>query len=542
MLTLGKAETGLIKIDLDSLMTGRMLIQANSGAGKSQTLRKLLEETHGKVQHIVVDPDGEFSTLRKHFDYIICAPKGGDVVATPQTAVVLARTLLELRVSAIVDLSELKAHERVLFVRRFFESLMDAPKKLWHPVLVALDEAHIFCPEKGKAESANAVIDMACRGRKRGFCLVAATQRLSKLHKDVAAELLNKLIGRTSLDIDVKRAADELGLNAKEAFNLLRSLKVGTFYVYGSALSEDVQKVAIGKIKSSHGKRGRMANLKTPPPTAKIKKILKKVGDLATQADEEIKTIADLKRENGDLKRKLKQGGGISEKEVKEKIAVAVGIAKKEFSGILKAIEKIVQSGLKKNPGFVMPVSEESWGSSIPLKPTLITASMLTNDNGITPQRGKILDAIAMVQNMGVEEIHRNQVAVFAGVSPKSSSFLNNLGALRTAGLIDYPQKNYLKLTDEGKQKANWQTEPNTNEDLHAAWYRILDKPKVNLLRVIISHWPTALERHSLAHSAGVSPTSSSFSNNLGAMRSLGIINYQDKINVIATELLFPRG
>jgi DNA helicase HerA-like ATPase len=38
---------------------------------------------------------------------------------------------------------------------------------------------------------------LATRGRKRGFCAVAATQRLSKLHEGRAAECNNKLIGRT---------------------------------------------------------------------------------------------------------------------------------------------------------------------------------------------------------------------------------------------------------------------------------------------------------------------------------------------------------
>jgi len=40
---------------------------------------------------------------------------------------------------------------------------------------------------------------------------VVATLRLSKLHKDTAVECNNKLIGRTGLDVDVKRATVELG-------------------------------------------------------------------------------------------------------------------------------------------------------------------------------------------------------------------------------------------------------------------------------------------------------------------------------------------
>ncbi len=36
---------------------------------------------------------------------------------------------------------------------------------------------------------------------------MGATQRLAKLHNDVGAELLNKIIMRTGLDVDVARGA-----------------------------------------------------------------------------------------------------------------------------------------------------------------------------------------------------------------------------------------------------------------------------------------------------------------------------------------------
>ena len=183
-----------VACDPDVLLNTRLLIQANSGAGKSWALRRLLEQTHGQVQQLVIDPEGEFATLRERYDYVLAAKTGGDTLADPRTAALLAERLLELGVSAVLDIYELKAHERVQFVRRVLEALVDAPKRLWHPVLVVLDEAHVFAPEKGSAESLQAVIDVATRGRKRGYCLVQATQRLSKLHKDAAAEMA-KLTG-----------------------------------------------------------------------------------------------------------------------------------------------------------------------------------------------------------------------------------------------------------------------------------------------------------------------------------------------------------
>jgi hypothetical protein len=158
---------------------------------------------------------------------------------------VLAKKLRELRVSAILDIHDLKAHERHAFVRKFFDALMQVSREHWNPALVILDEAHLFAPEQSKAESTASVIDIATRGRKRGLALVAATQRLSKLHKDVAAELLNKLVGRTGLDVDVRRAGDELGMTARDAMSSLRDLQPGEFFAFGPALTRTVTKLSV---------------------------------------------------------------------------------------------------------------------------------------------------------------------------------------------------------------------------------------------------------------------------------------------------------
>jgi DNA helicase HerA-like ATPase len=99
-------------IDLPRLLEMRMLIQAGSGFGKSWALRRLLEQTAPMVQQLVLDPEGEFASLRERFDYVICAPHDADAIATPRTAALLARRLLETGVSAILDIYDLKAHDR----------------------------------------------------------------------------------------------------------------------------------------------------------------------------------------------------------------------------------------------------------------------------------------------------------------------------------------------------------------------------------------------------------------------------------------------
>lgn len=303
-------------IDLPVLLETRLLVQAGSGGGKSWALRRLLEQTAPNVQQLVIDPEGEFATMREKFDYVIAAARDGDALASPQTAALLARRLMESGVSAILDIYDLKAYERQQFVRRFLDALVNLPRKLWHPVMVVLDEAHVYCPQVGSAESASAVIDIATRGRKRGLCPVLATQRLSKLHKDAAAEMQNKLIGLTGLDVDVKRAADELGMAQRDARQILRALHPGEFYAFGPALTRAPERITVGPVSTTHPKAGQRLLQAPPPASPTLKAQLAKLADLQKDAESEARTVEDLTARNAKLKRDL----AASEKRVQQGI------------------------------------------------------------------------------------------------------------------------------------------------------------------------------------------------------------------------------
>jgi len=65
-----------IALDLTTLIETRLLVQANSGGGKSFALRRLLEQSHGKVQHLVIDVEGTFRTLRERYEYLLLGAEG----------------------------------------------------------------------------------------------------------------------------------------------------------------------------------------------------------------------------------------------------------------------------------------------------------------------------------------------------------------------------------------------------------------------------------------------------------------------------------
>src|SRR5260370_11215514 len=158
---------GKLELDLSTLVDTRLLIQANAGGGNSWLLR-LIAERAG-IQPIVLDNEGEFASLREAVDVLLVGG-GGELPANPRHAALLARRLLEYKVSAVIDLYELKLAERRCFVKLFLESLIHLPRDLWWPTLVILEQAHIYCPERGSgaAESTAGVISPMCQGRKRG--------------------------------------------------------------------------------------------------------------------------------------------------------------------------------------------------------------------------------------------------------------------------------------------------------------------------------------------------------------------------------------
>src|SRR4029450_10801742 len=58
-------------LDLEELLATRLLVQGNSGSGKSHLLRRLLEQSAPWVQQVVIDPEGDFISLADRFGHIV---------------------------------------------------------------------------------------------------------------------------------------------------------------------------------------------------------------------------------------------------------------------------------------------------------------------------------------------------------------------------------------------------------------------------------------------------------------------------------------
>ncbi len=149
---IGTVEEGRKKfsLDVDVLADTRALISASSGAGKSWLLRLLSEQIGDKIQTLIIDPEGEFSTLREKLDILIVG-ENGDIQPDIKSAGLLARKLAESGISAVINIYDLPGpgdpwDKRRLWVYGFLTGLMAIPKSLYHPMLVCIDEAHNLAP------------------------------------------------------------------------------------------------------------------------------------------------------------------------------------------------------------------------------------------------------------------------------------------------------------------------------------------------------------------------------------------------------------
>lgn len=534
-----------VKLDLPRLIETRMLIQSNSGGGKSRALRRLLEVTSGKVQQLIIDPEGEFASLREKHDLVICAAQGGDAASHPRTAVLLGRRLLEVEASAVLDISELKAPERHAFVRLFLESLIEAPKSLRHSVLVVIDECQIYSPEKGQGESeaSAAVIDLATRGRKRGLSLIAATQRISMLHKAVAGECKNRLIGGTSLDVDVKRAAFDLGLPPKDALEQLRALEPGHFFAFGPALRQLApREMATGDVLTTHPKVGHQQWTVPPKPTAAIVALLPKLSDLPKEAAQEAKSLEDLRRELATTRRELtlaKKGTPISGPSRQDLTAAeqrgydrgrTAGVqevqraAAAHLKSLRSVIHKAVESALSVAPEPIASRSTQAPAQTRTVIPRSAQSPMprerATNDSGEFLGRceTKILTVLAQFP----EGCEIGKLTLLTGYR-KSGGFLNSLSTLRTAGLMEGANTGTMHITEEGLARGPF-TELPQGEELLRYW---LEHPSFGVcerkILTALSEAHDGLTAEEICEVTGYAK-SGGFLNSLGNLRTAGVL------------------
>lgn len=552
---------------LTEILDTRIVVVGTAGSGKTYAAKGLVEQLlRGPSPRVcVVDPLGVWWGLRSNaagngsgFKIAVLGGDHADLPLNEFAGAVIAEAVASADMSCIVDLSGLNSQSaRRRFMVAFAEGLYERNRA---PLHLVLDEADLWAPQRPLPEALallSRIDEIVRRGRVRGFIPWLITQRPAVLHKDVLsqADTLIAMKLTSSQDRDALKAwiegqADRA--KEREIVAALPGLHVGEGFVWAPALRV-LEKQTFPKITTFDSSRTPKRGERIAEPQARAPLDLDALrAKLATvEAEVKAKDPALLKKRIAELEREiasLRQRGAdptIVDAAHRRGRGEGYDAAMREARRIVDALAReIAQAGvaLAKAATAVEAPPPATPGMTAKYLARADEAAQRPPAEGITRPQQRILNALAWLAAVGMDRVDRTRLAFLADASPRSSAFANNLGALRSNGFIVYPGGDQVALTDAGRSIANTADAPRTDAELHAMIQAKVSVPQWRILRELIERRHETVERVALATAAGASPTSSAFANNLGFLRSLGLIDYPDRNRVAAADALFIEG
>lgn len=586
-----------VSLPLD-VVTDTIAILAKRRAGKSYTMRRIAEQLLATNQQVViVDPKGDQWGIRSSADgkkagypIIILGGEHGDLPLEVNAGEVVAKLVVEERVSVLLDLSEFRKHEIATFMAIFLENLyrMKAQERYRTPAMLVVDEADAIAPQKpqrGEERMLGAIEDIVRRGGQRGIGCILVTQRSAVLNKNVLTQAQMLIVLRTIAPQDLaamKAWIDVHGTpeQGKELMDSLPSLPIGDAWFWSPG----------GIFKRSHVLPIETFDSGATPKAGEKKIVPKNLADvdldvLKKQMSATIeKAKADdpkaLRAEIAGLKKLLvAKNGTFIEKQVYDQGAIdkavdrALATRDKQWEGVVNRwvqytsrILTLINNAKKSSDGMTPPslvpdgtashrrLSREN-GTTVEIQGDPLPKDFkipkeidvreetfaLVPEGDITNPEQRVLDAVAWMESVGIPAPQKEITAFLSGYAHmRSKGFTNPCGSLRARGFIDYPSPGCVSLTEEGRKHANFPDVVNTTEELQRIVLDRLDEPKRRVLKPLLESYPEPMSNSDLALAAGYAhERSKGYTNPRGALRSFGLIDYPSPGTVVALPVLF---
>lgn len=304
-----------------------------TGAGKSYALIKMLEQAYKqKYQFVFLDPHGEGHVLAdQSFD-----TRGGITVISERYGIPVSVEAIPVYVSIIksgrsvvIDLAKLFKREKKKF-NEFVEQFIREFDAEWSdvrtPILLVIDEAHFFAPQKirkgdsSAARRVDLITDLSTGGRKYGISQIYSTQRPALFDKSPITQANFRLFGKVTSTQDwnaIKEHVKETILRYDDdkpvclRFIDIKGFTSGTF-VANIGDEAKVIKVAkretkdAGKTPTYKAQLSSKAQLSIADITKQIRDAIESARADKEQDEETAKRLTRLERNNERLKAELK--------------------------------------------------------------------------------------------------------------------------------------------------------------------------------------------------------------------------------------------
>ncbi|MER9961690.1 hypothetical protein NKJ72_12095 [Mesorhizobium sp. M0045] len=453
---------------------------------------------------------------------------------------------------------------RTRFFTAFGEALLRSNSGTLHLII---DEAHLFAPQ-GRVNDPqsgamlHAANNLVSLGRGIGLRIILISQRPAKLHKDSLTQVETLIAMRLIAPQDRKAIEEWVGEWAdagkgKEITASLPSLPTGEAWVWSPEI-DFLKRVKFPLAATfDSGKPTAQQQALHPIDVEEMGTRLESIRQEAKANDPKIlkARIAELERAKPAIDPKaIEQAEARGYDKAFTEMAAASDKARKilarRHDELIEDLRTSLWREIEGASVFTRSYAQQTLTVAIaaekqPKRPeTIVPKTEMPPQPAnvsISPARWRILVALRDLEAIGQTAPDKQVVAWFADASPKSSAFANNLGSLRSSGVIDYPGQGTVALTDVGRNAVPERNAP-THEHIMGLVAGKLTPALRRMLDAAVAVYPGAISTADLAEAAGASPTSSAFANNRGRLRSLGLIDYPSSGQVRAADLLFPGG
>jgi hypothetical protein len=589
-----------LALPLDTV-TSTLVVYGGKGMGKTNLGSVLMEElARAGLRFAVVDPMGVWWGLRhdkggkgKGIEVLILGGTHADIPIEPTAGAVVADLVVDESVNVVIDISRRpdgtmwSIGERVRFVTDYAKRLYQRQGERRRPLFQVIDEAARFIPQtirKGDDQVAfcmAAVAVLVEEGRNVGIGVCLITQRSARLNKDVA-ELADCMVAFRTVGPNSRRAVlDWLGEHIekdrlKDLDLAVRSLPIGSALVVSPGWLEVEKVVAVRARETFDSSRtpkageheARVSGEGAKPDLEKYTQRMAATIERAKAEDprELRRQLQERDREITKLRnaKSAPSTAKVVERRVEVPILKDAQITRLDSFGgkLLQAAEAYAVAGQRgvaiatdlrvfgqELAAAIRTAKNGSQAPPVPVRPmyhkviraaqTSARTAPAAGDLAITVPQQRILDALAWFEAVGLPAPEKAPLAAMADASSRSSAYQNNVSALRTAGLVDYPRSGLVALTESGRARATPPDVPGTTAALQDAVLAKVTRPQARILQAVIEVYPRALTKEELADRAEASAASSAFQNNVSAMRSLGLVDYPAAGQVVALPVLF---